>query len=171
MLRSSAPAAAAGVALVLLSGPAARADLETPAPEPPTPAAPADRNWSAAVRVFFGGDNNVAVVGEESTYLGPKGSPRLGFAAHATYFRLRDPQGWTAGANGALGRTIYLKGPGPDDNDGPDEYNITVFNPRLFAERPVQLGGRPGEFEASYDLRRESLAIDHLGSTHHRLVA
>ena len=155
------------------------AAVESPAPQTPVQQPAKGKDWNGAVRVFFGVDNNVALVTESSSYNGDEGSPYLGFMAHGTYWKL-DKGGWKGGIAGSLGRTVYTTGfPGNEDDDpltkdeeeAPKQYNISVFNPRLFAKRAVEVGGVSAAVDVSYDFRWENLAIDQLGATHHRFSA
>ena len=125
------------------------------------------RPWDASIRIFYGRDDNVALVPDVTFYMGKKSSRSYGVSFSGQY-RLVQTQDITAGFTANVDRVWYKEGMGPGDNDAPDEYDLETTNPGVFIQRNLFVNGMPAMIGGSFDYRKERLEISNLASTNDR---
>jgi hypothetical protein len=121
--------------------------------------AAAERPWKLWARAFAGHDDNVAQIGEATTFSGERGSDFIGMTVEGSAWVVKEA--WIAGVALRFDQMIYTEEkqsaapPGRYATDAND-FNFTVWNPAVFIGYQFKSAPLPLLAKVVYDYRSEA---------------
>lgn len=118
------------------------------------------REWDLSLRLSGGYDDNVPLVPQKTFSQGDKSS-LYGTLSMDGVYRFVDDGHWLVGAGIYADLVAYAKrnhDTAPDVTSDPNDYNLSVISPSLFARRSFELFGRPAEVGMTYAFRKDWLS-------------
>jgi hypothetical protein len=128
------------------------------------------RPWDLSVRTYAGHDTNVGLSADISGYNGELESGYYGAAIQGSY-RFVQTQDWNLGVSLYAGRVVYAREHRGDETDAPSEYNTSVLNPGIYAQRRLSFGTMPLTVGLAYNFRREWVSVSAGGLNSHSISA
>ncbi|MGF1456045.1 MAG: hypothetical protein ACFB6R_11815 [Alphaproteobacteria bacterium] len=130
-----------------------------------------ESRWSGSVRTFFGQNNNVPIVPDQSFFQAvtegtDDSAPFTGLQGAAQYLVL-NRGGTRVGVAFAASYLYYFDSEEDANGNTLKRYNQLTSSAKAFASQAVPIFGRPGTITASYTFRNESGPIEAIGAGTH----